>query len=307
MTDWLEYDKLVAHIYSELQPHARVAHNDKIMGLESGKKRQIDVSIRDTVAGHDLLIVVQAKNYTRPADVSVVDGFASVVKDVRANKGVLICNAGFTQGAKDKARNIGIDLCSLHDAQSRNWSLDIKLPLLWIDLLPSVRFMLQCFLEVGDSIPYDPRQWVLSADNGRTRLLFLETFMRKWNTGELDRRCGTTHNLEPEQTKIKVLIGKGVWQPVESLIIQYVVNHRAWLGYFTPSECRGILDRIKDEFTVSYFNIGDIPMVRDESWVPVEYPEKVVVSTKGTLVTTERWQVSADGVTFYDFAVEKIG
>lgn len=306
MTDWLEYEQLAARIYSELQPHAHVIANDKIVGLETGKKRQIDVSIRATVAGHDLLIVVQAKNYRRPADVNVIGTFASVVKDVRASKGVLICNAGFTRRAKDYARNIGIDLCSLHDAQSRNWSLDIKLPLLWIDLLPSVEVKLLCYLEAGDSVPRDPREWVLSADNGKTHLLLLETFVRKWNASELDRRCGMTHTLIPEQREIKVLIGKGIWRPVTSLIFQYVVNRRAWLGYFSPSECRGILDRLKDEFTVSYFNIGDIPMVRDESWVPVEDPEKVVIATKGTLVTTECWQVSTDGATFYNFAVEKV-
>jgi hypothetical protein len=305
MNDWQEYEKLAARIYSELEPHAHVSHNDRIKGADTGRKRQVDVSIRATVAGIDLLIVVQAKNYARPANINAIDAFASVVRDVRAAKGILICNAGFTKPAKDYARNIGIDLCSLHDAQSRNWSLDIKLPLLWIDLLPSVNLEFQCFLEAGDSIPYDPRQWVLSADGGKTRLLPLQTFERKWNARELDRRCGMIHNLVSEQKDIKVLVDKGVWRPVESLILRYVVHRRAWLGYFRPSECRGILNRIKDEFTVSYFNIGDIPMVRDESWVPVEDPEKLVITTKGTLVTTERWEISVNDAEF-NFAVKKI-
>lgn len=306
MSDWHEYEKLAAHIYSQLQPNALVTHNDKIPGLETATKRQIDVSIRATVAGHDLLIVVQAKNYTNPVDVNDVGEFASVVKDVRASKGVLICNSGFTQGAIDYARNIGIDLCSLHDAQSRNWSLDIKLPLLWIDLLPLLTIEMKCSLEVGDSIPHDPREWVLSADGGKTRLLLSQTFEQKWNAGQLDRRCGMTHTLEPDQKDIKLRVGKGRWQPVESLLLKYVVNRKAWLGYFSPSECRGILDRIKDEFTASYFNIGDIPMKRDESWTPIEDPEKAVVTTKGTLVTTERWQISANGTTFYNANIQPI-
>lgn len=305
MTDWQEYEKLAARIISELEPHAQVTHNDKILGSNTGRKRQIDVSIRATVAGIDLLIVVQAKNYARPANISAVDAFASVVSDVRAAKGILICNAGFTKPAKDYARNIGIDLCSLHDAQSRNWALDIKLPLLWIDLLPMLTLGLQCSLKVGDSIPYDPRQWVLSADGGKTRLLPLQTFERKWNARELDRRCGMIHNLVPEQGDIKVLVGKGVWRSVEALILRYIVHRRAWLGYFRPSECRGILNRIKDEFTISYFNIGDIPMTRDDSWIPVEDPEKLVVAIKGTLVTTERWEISVDDAEF-KFAAERI-
>jgi len=305
MTNWQEYEKLAARIISELEPHAQVTHNDKIEGLNTGRKRQIDVSIRATVAGIDLLIVVQAKNYARPANITAVDAFASEIRDVRAAKGILICNAGFTKPAKDYARSIGIDLCSLHDAQSRNWSLDIKLPVLWIDYLPTVNLEFKCFLEAGDSIPYDPRQWVLSADGGKTRLLPLQTFERKWNARELNRRCGMIHNLVPEQGDIKVQVAKGVWRPVESLILRYVVHRSAWLGYFRPSECRGILNRIKDEFTVSYFDIGDIPMTRDESWVPVEDPEKLVVDTKGTLVTTERWEISVNDAKF-NFAIKKI-
>lgn len=305
MTDWQEYEKLAARIYSELEPYAHVSHDDRIEGADTGRKRQVDVSIRATVAGIDLLVVVQAKNYARPANINSVDAFASVVRDLRAAKGILICNAGFTKQAKVYARNIGIDLCSLHDAQSRNWSLDIKLPLLWIDLLPSVNLEFQCFLEAGDSIPSDPRQWVLSADGGKTRLLPLQTFERRWNARELDRRCGMIHNLVPEQRDIKVQVDKGVWRLVQSLIIKYVIHRRAWLGYFRSSECRGILNRIKDEFTVSYFNIGDVPMVRDESWIPVEDPEKLVVAIKGTLVTTERWEISVDDAKF-NFAVKKI-
>ena len=305
MTDWQEYEKLAARIYSELEPYAQVRHNDRIEGVNSGRKRQIEVSIRAIVADIDLLIVVQAKNYTRPAGISAVEAFASVVRDVRAAKGILICNAGFTKPAKDCARNIGIDLCSLHDAQSRNWSLDIKLPLLWIDYLPTANLEFKCFFQAGDSIPRDPRQWVLSADDGKTRLLPLQIFERKWNALKLDRSCGTIHNLVPEQKDIKVLVDGGVWRPVESLIIKYIVYRRAWLGYFRPSECRGILNRIKNEFTVSYFNIGDIPMKRDESWVPVEDPEKLVIATKGILVTTERWEISVNDAEF-NFAVKKI-
>lgn len=293
MVKWPEYEKLVEQIYLELKQGVQVTRNDKIMGVDSQRIRQIDVSIHAKIASHDVLIIVQAKDYSRPADINVVGTFASVVKDVRAQKGVLVCNAGFTKTAKVYARNIGgIDLCSIHDAQSRNWSLDIRLPLLWIDLLPQTQVLLECYLEAGDSIPTDVRQWILSADDEKTRLLPLETFERKWNARELDRTCGKTHVLIPEQRNMKVLVGKGVWRPVDSLVIQYTVGRRAWLGYIAPSECRGILDHIKDEFTPTYFKISDIPMVRDESWQPIEDPEKVAVTTKGMLITTEHWEIS---------------
>lgn len=306
MSEWLEFEKLATRIYEELEPHACVTHDDRIVGQNTGIERRIDVSIRATVAGHELLIVVQARNQARPADVNDVGEFASVVKDIRASKGILICNAGFTRGAVDYARNLGIDLCSLHDAQSRNWSLDIKLPLLWIDLLPKVAIRFQCDLEAGDSISSDPREWIFSADGGKTRLLLLETFERRWNAGELDRTCGITHTIAPKQTEIELRVDNGSWRPVTSLSLQYVVERRAWLGYFSPSECRGILDRVEDVFTATYLDIGDIPMTREESWIPIEDPDRLVVATKGTLVTTEGWQISSDGMTFHDVDLRRI-
>ena len=111
MDKWAEYEKVVERIYLELQPKAKITRNDKIRG------RQIDVSIRTNVASHDILVIVQAKDYSKPAGIKDVDQFESVIKEVRAQKGILICNAGFTKPAKKKARNICIDLCSIHDAQ----------------------------------------------------------------------------------------------------------------------------------------------------------------------------------------------
>src|ERR1700674_1798165 len=92
---WLDYEHLVASIYADLDENAVIERNDKIRGLETGSERQIDVSIRTTVAGHDVLIIVQAKDQRRPADVNVVGEFLSVIRDVRAAKGVLICSSGF--------------------------------------------------------------------------------------------------------------------------------------------------------------------------------------------------------------------
>ena len=58
---WLDYQKLAAAIYAELEPNAIVTHDDKILGRDTGIERQIDVSIRSSIAGHDILDIVQAQ------------------------------------------------------------------------------------------------------------------------------------------------------------------------------------------------------------------------------------------------------
>lgn len=305
MVKWKEYEKLATKIYTELQPNASVIHDDKIIGKDSGIERQIDTSIRAKVAGHNLLIIVQARSSNQKADINDVDGFANVVKDVRASKGVLISNAGFTKGASDLARNLGVDLCSLHDAHSRDWSIEIKLPLLWIELIPYITVQLQVFLQKGDTIPKDPKHMVLSTDKGKTRQLPLNTFIAMWNEGKLGHRLNIPYTIRSEQKGIELLTGKRIWRPIDSFSLIYEVKRKgAWLGYFSPSDCRGILNRLKDELTISYLNIGDIPMKRDESWKSVDDPEKVVVATKGIFATTQLVKVSLDGITYSDFTYE---
>ena len=130
MKKWKQFEHLVELIYKELQPESEVKINDQILGINSGIERQIDISIRTKFAGSNILVIVQAKDYKAKADINVVGAFASVIKDVRASKGVLICNKGFTSGAKKLARNLLIDIFSAHDISEPNWSIDYKMPIL---------------------------------------------------------------------------------------------------------------------------------------------------------------------------------
>jgi len=127
LMDWLDLETLGHTIYTELEPEADVRHDDHIMGRRSGTTRQIDVSIRTRVAGHDVLVVVDGKDRGRRATAQDVDAFASFVDDVGAEKGILLCAAGYSKAALVSARARGLDLCRVHDASSRKWSLDVKL------------------------------------------------------------------------------------------------------------------------------------------------------------------------------------
>src|SRR5437773_7957303 len=134
MARWQEFEQLAQKILAELQPRAKVVWNDSIYGHLTQSKRQIDVSIRWKEGSDEYLVVVQARDTSDPADVNVVGEFSSVIRDVTANKGILICRSGFTKTAQAYARNCGISLFNLHDAQSINWSLQLTIPILWVEL-----------------------------------------------------------------------------------------------------------------------------------------------------------------------------
>lgn len=71
-------------------------------------------------------MIVQAKNHKKPADIKIVGEFDSVIRDLRASKGISICSVGFTRTAKEYAKRLKIDLYTAHD----NWQTEIQIPVI---------------------------------------------------------------------------------------------------------------------------------------------------------------------------------
>jgi hypothetical protein len=292
MSDWKQYEKLAEQIFRELSPTAEIKWNDSLYGYDSETYRQIDVSIRAALEGFTSLAIVQARDRTTPADINSVGEFASVVQDVRATKGILICKAGFTSSARTYARNLGIELLNAHDAQSHNWRLDIQIPILWIEEGPQVKFEMQFTLADETTIPLDERDApILSQDQEKTAVDILLSIEALWNERRIPRTTGELHVIDfpgPLYMLTKDKQAETKWIPVLKTRVVYEVERRAWLGYFAPNECRGILNYLdNDSFIVSYLPVGEIPVRRPDTWKEIDDPDKVVVSTKGTIVVTE--------------------
>ncbi|MCR4332473.1 MAG: hypothetical protein NUV34_07220, partial [Sulfuricaulis sp.] len=176
-------------------------------------------------------------------------------------------------------------------------------PVLWIDLLPRLQFGILVKVEGGESFSKNPAQWVISADKGKTRIDLFGTFTRAWNEGRIPRDVGKLHHLQDPSLKLVELAtmdkdSQLAWRPVEELTMAYTVSRRAWLGSFSPEECRGILNYSNGTFTVSHLPIGVLPKQRDASWNEIEDPDKLAVSIPGTVITTEGWQVDPNTAQF---------
>jgi len=97
-TKWKRFEQKAFEIQKSISHgSADVKFNDVILGVDSKTERQIDISIRANVGSYSILIIVECKDYKTPVDVTAVEGFVGVVRDVRANKGVMI-------SAKDSLR-----------------------------------------------------------------------------------------------------------------------------------------------------------------------------------------------------------
>jgi len=234
-----------------------------------------------------------------------------VVEDVRANRGMLICRSGFTKDAKTYAENTGIELYNIHDAEKKEWNLNISIPILWKDLIPKATFETKIHLEEGETLHWDNLGLFLSDDEGQKRVNFLSTFEKLWNQNKINRTPGMLHHLESEKP-LKCLVIKTdktkIWKIPESVWLVYIVEEKNWFGHFKPEECRGIVNYLQDgTFYASSLPIGMLPFSKDKEWRPIEKPNEIIVQTRGTLVTTSNWVFINRGTSeFRDFQIKKV-
>jgi hypothetical protein len=125
---WRKFEKLAARIQRELAPDADVREDDVITGVESEVPRKIDISIRKKIGQFDILVVIDCKDHAKKIDVKIVEEFAGMARDVRANKGALISSSGFTVGALTYAKHHGIDTYQLIDAETLDWGDYVSIP-----------------------------------------------------------------------------------------------------------------------------------------------------------------------------------
>jgi len=128
MKDHQLFEVVVAELHQFLSPSSLIKQNQKIQG-RSGVVRQIDILIEDNSGVYPIKIVVDCKHYKTPVDIKEVEAVWMLVDDVRANLGIVISDAGFTEGALKRARDIGLlKLCTILDLQHKNFSVKIALP-----------------------------------------------------------------------------------------------------------------------------------------------------------------------------------
>lgn len=86
-------------------PDAAIQHNVLSDGLLSKTKRQIDILIEGKIAGFDLRIIIDCKFFNKKVDVKDVESFLSFLQDLKASKGILITNNGYSEAAYNRATN----------------------------------------------------------------------------------------------------------------------------------------------------------------------------------------------------------
>lgn len=101
--DWKEYERNVLETLKGTYGETQLSLDKKLPGRFSKKKRQIDILIEEKINGKIVKTVVDAKFYNKKINVKALDSFIGMLQDIGADRGIMISENGFTDGAAKRA------------------------------------------------------------------------------------------------------------------------------------------------------------------------------------------------------------
>lgn len=280
------YEETVFRIYNSLEPYADVRINDKIVGRDTGVERQIDVSIRAKIADHEILIIIQVKDHKTPADIKIVGEFSSVIKDVGAQKGIIVCKSGFTKTAITQARNLKIDLLSAHDAISDSIIVNYKFPTVketiqidWKEFKVEVDEIVKGKLVDGQMWSEDLlRRFfslsLITKQLGKTTLL--NQFYQQWDTNK-----GGTN-----QEKYSFSFQGGMLEynqqrfQISDFQLNFTIKRNFFLKFVPIFEYKLVRNYISEsEKAITTFSGEPFPFLNDGTWEKIENPNLIAINS----------------------------
>lgn len=256
------FEILIESIYKQIDPTSTITRNDKVWGYDSQQDREIDLSIKSVIGIHSILIIVQAKDYSAPLDMNVIGEFIAVIKDTRANKGILISANGFTQGAKKMARSHGIELLTAHDSENPRWKLKLDIPVVLYSYNGS--FDLSFKFTVNDdyiekvvkqerqiSLPND-FHYVFTPDKGQTVIIPSENFRKEYVENKLISDGALQHILYPD---MDLIVEEGLYIPASEIVLNYILEKKSYYKYFPLTEFRGLIDKLSERVSLLHYKV----------------------------------------------------
>jgi hypothetical protein len=105
MLAWRKYESKVLDKFKNEFPYADLKLNQKVLGTQSKTLRQVDILIKGSILGKDILGAIECKYLNKKIDIKVVDAFIGFLQDIEGNVGFIITNKGYSKGAKSRLNN----------------------------------------------------------------------------------------------------------------------------------------------------------------------------------------------------------
>jgi hypothetical protein len=117
-----EFQRIVAYIYSQIVPAGgRVTESAFLQEDGTGEPREVDVLIQYDIAGHNMNIAVECRDYTRDQNVQWIDNLIGKYSRLKVNQIVAVSSSSFSETAKTKATKHNIEAITVNEALTTDW------------------------------------------------------------------------------------------------------------------------------------------------------------------------------------------
>lgn len=258
-SDWLDLEHLVAKIQRSLAPDASVEHNAKVFGVDTEVERQIDVLVKQRIGQYEMMIAIDCKDYKTPVDVKGVEEFAGMISDIRANKGVLVCPAGFSATAKKLAKKKQIELYRPVDTDDHKWRVKPTMPAIFDYVKAGLSFGISCSYPGPFRISMDIGSIEAYSVDGQALGTPYEVAIARWNNGEYPATVGLHEPIPifPGFHEVQVDNGSGGMAPVTLTVSLHVTVER-FFGQLALDRISGFLDVQTGMTVTNSFTVGAI-------------------------------------------------
>jgi hypothetical protein len=296
---WKRFESLVGKIQQELAPDATIILDDKIMGQRSRTLRQIDISIRRSVGQFEILIIVDCKDYAKPVDVKGVEDFLGLTEDVGANKGALVSSSGFTKAAKIRAKDAGIDVYRLVDAEDHNWRSYITLPIV-CDFrgLGMGNFAIHGTKAICEELTqHDPKKIHIYDQHHEYIGSPLTLLWAMWNRREISEDPGFHEiSLKPYPIFVKARDGHFEWVEI---VGNFEIVQKLYFGGLPLTKVSGFMDEITGKLILP----GNFEIITDfldvveveHTWQPIPSIDSLAVKPFAVLTGFDRYPITVSG------------
>lgn len=172
-------------------PETTVQRNVRLPAGGGTRKREIDVLLSQCVAGYPIRIAIECKNEQTPIGIQRIDEFISKLQDVQIppQMGVYVSASGYTTGAVDRAKSVGVKTLILKDLSQESLSAAI------VQALESTVYLVLEVIEAeriantwtGNHNPFR----IYCDGQGEPIGSVLDLVVEKWNHGEPPSKLGS--------------------------------------------------------------------------------------------------------------------
>ena len=120
------FEQKTHQLLTKFNPTKQVLADVRIQGKLSESSRQVDVTLRDP-SEYDF-IAFECKDESTAIGTPTIEGYATKLIDIGAQKGAIVSNSPFSRGARRMAEKLGIDLLHLVDSGDSAIKTQLSMP-----------------------------------------------------------------------------------------------------------------------------------------------------------------------------------